>query len=183
MRAFRVNWLQALESRFGEVSFVKEFKCHGKPLIHIFYFEALPEPGYLTAVTCGLSDAKRDEWKLCSPELIVTMKSESHDWGLAAGYFASEFSGEKRFSYGDLFKLDDPISDEGPMNGYLVFAPSFLDKDQSKFSLPDRAICLAGLYPIHDEEIALYDRVGLDAFWHAEGFEMYNPRREPVREA
>ena len=181
-RAFRLSWLKALESRFGEASFVKEFQCPGKPLIHLFYFEKLPETGCLTAVTCGLSDARHEEWKFCSPELIVTMQSESHAWGLAAGYFASEFFGERRFRYGDLFKVDDPISDEGPMNGYLVFAPSFLDKAQSKFELPDRAICLKGLYPIHDEEVAVYDRIGLEAFWHADGFEMYDPCRAPVRE-
>lgn len=173
---FGKAWLAALESRFGEVTVVREFQSAGKPKIYVFYFDDLPEKGYLTAITCGLSDAAHPEWKLGKPELIVTMKSKSPLWGLAAAYFASTFFAEKRFSYGDVFKVDDPISDEGAMNCYLVFAPSFLDRDTARFELPDRVIHLAGLYPIHEEEVAIYDRIGL-AFWHADGFELDNPTR------
>jgi len=180
-KAFEVLWLEALEERFGAVSTVREMQSAGKPKIHVFYFEALPEAGMLTAVTCGLSNAAHPDWKFGRPELIVTMESANPAWGLAAGYFASTFFNEKRFSYGDMFKLDDPISDEGEMNAYLVFAPSFLDKEQARFELPDRTIHLAGMYPVYDEEIAIYDRIGLKDFWHADRFEMYNPRRGRVR--
>jgi hypothetical protein len=174
-------WLEALQARFGEITVIKKIQCPDKPIIYIFYFDELPEKGFLTAVTCGLSEAKHPDWKLGAPELIVTMKSSSHSWGMAAGYFASSFFGEKRFSYGDVFKVDDPISEEGEMNAYLLFAPSFLDQEQSRFVLPDRTVNLVGLYPIYDDEIDIYDRVGLEAFWHADGFEMYNPKRGRVR--
>jgi hypothetical protein len=46
--------------------------------------------------------------------------------------------------------------------------------------LPDRTINLVGMYPIYAEEVAVYDRIGLEAFWHADGFEMYDPRRRRV---
>jgi hypothetical protein len=178
---FGKRWLEALEDRFGQVNFIKEIQSDGKPKIYVFYFTSLPEAGFLTAVTCGLSEANHADWKLGKPELIVTMESENPSWGMAAGYFASAFFGEKKFSYGDMFKLDDPISDEGEMNAYLMFAPSFLDREQSKFILSDRTINLIGAYPLFDEEIAIYDRIGLKAFWHAEGFEMYNPKRDRVK--
>jgi hypothetical protein len=71
--------------------------------------------------------------------------------------------------------------EEGEMNAYLLFAPSFLDQEQSQFVLPDRTVFLVGMYPIYDDEIAIYDRVGLEAFWHADGFEMSNPKRGRVR--
>lgn len=178
---FGKAWLLALEARFGEVMRILEMQSEGKPRIYVFYFNDLPEKGFLTAVTCGLSDSRRPEWKGGKPELIVTMQSQDPSWGLAAGYFASAFFDERRFSYGDVFKVDDPISDEGAMNGYLLFAPAFLDRENSRFELEDRVIHLVGLYPIHDEEIAIYDRIGLDAFWHAEGFELHNPARGVVR--
>lgn len=181
--SFGKLWLEALEAKFGAVSEIREVQYPDQPLIHVFYFDDLPEPGYLTAITCGLSAAKHPDWKFGAPELIVTMQSPSPSWGLAAGFFASSFFGEKRFSYGDMFKLDDPISDEGQMNAYLLFAPSFLDQEQAKFVLPDRTVILAGLYPVYDDEIAIYDRIGLQAFWHADGFEMYNPKRGRVRVA
>lgn len=177
-------WLKALEASFGEVSVIKKIQCPDKPIIYIFFFADLPEEGFLSAVTCNLSEAAHPDWKFGTPELIVTMQSDSEDWGMAAGYFASAFFGEKRFSYGDIFKIDDPISPaEGEMNAYFLFAPSFLDREGSTFVLPDRTVNLVGLYPIYDEEIAIYERVGLERFWHADGFEMYNPKRGRVRVA
>jgi hypothetical protein len=175
-------WLNALEARFGEVTVIKKIQCPNKPIIYVFFFADLPEEGFLTAVTCNLSAANHPDWKFGAPELIVSMQSESDSWGMAAGYFASAFFGERRFSYGDIFKIDDPISpEEGEMNAYLLFAPSFLDREQSTFVLPDRTINLVGLYPIYDDEIAIYDQVGLETFWHADGFQMSNPKRDRVR--
>jgi hypothetical protein len=174
-------WIEALEARFGKVTTIKKMQCPNKPVIYIFYFDGLPEKGCLTAITCGLSRAKHPDWKLGAPELIVTMSSPSYSWGMAAGYFASSFFGEKRFSYGDVFKVDDPLSpDEGEMNAYLLFAPSFLDEEQSRFVLPEGTVNLVGLYPLYEDEIAIYDRIGLEAFWHADGFEMHNPKRSHV---
>jgi hypothetical protein len=178
--AYGVLWLEALKARFGEVTTIRKVQCPDKPTIYVFYFDDLPEEGFLTAITCGLSEARHPDWVSGAPELIITMKSSDHSWGFAAGYFASSFFGEKRFIYGDVFKVDDPLSGESEMNACLLFAPSFLDREQSKFVLPDRTVHLVGLYPLYDDEIAIYDRVGLKAFWHADGFEMDNPKRGRV---
>jgi hypothetical protein len=110
----------------------------------------------------------------------VSLDTQDPSWGLGIGYFASAFFDEKRFSFGDIFKIDDPISDESTMNAFLVFAPSFLDQNQAKFELPDRTIFLTGMYPIYDEEIELYDRIGLEEFWHSDGFDIYNPLRKRI---
>lgn len=177
---FKKVWLEALENRFGRVNEIKEMQSEGKPKIHILYFYDLPEKGTLTAVTCGLSNSNHPEWKHAKPELIVSLDTDDPGWGLGIGYFASAFFDEKRFSYGDIFMVDDPISNESPMNAFLVFAPSFLNQEQAKFELPDRTIFLTGMYPIHEEEIELYDRIGLKEFWHADGFDMYNPRRNKI---
>ena len=178
---FGKEWLSALESRFGEVNEIRKMQADGGPTIFAFYFRDLPEPGFITAVTCGLSRANHPDWKLGTPELMVTMRSDSLNWGLAAAYFASSYYGEKRFSYGDIFKIDDPISDDSEMNAYLLFSPAFLDNDQSQFDLGGKPINLVAMYPLYDDEIAIYDRVGLKAFWHADGFELDNPGRQRVR--
>jgi len=178
---FGKAWLEALEERFGEVNEIKEIQSEGKPKIFVFYFHNLPEDGTLTAVTCGLSNSSHPDWKFGRPELIVSLDTEDPSWGLAVGYFASAFFNEKRFSYGDVFQMDDPISDESPMSAFLVFAPSFLDQTQAKFSLQDRTINLVGMYPIFEEEVELYDKIGLKEFWHSEGFELYNPRRNKLK--
>jgi hypothetical protein len=178
--AFKPIWLAELEARFGTVNEIEAIRAEGGPEVFVMFFRELPEPGMTTAVTCGLSLADHPDWKFGRPELIVTMCSDSLDWGLAAGWFASAFFGEKRFSYGDVFKLDDPISDEGAMNAYLLFAPSFLDQEQARFDLGSKPINLVGLYPLYDDEIDTYERLGLQAFWHADGFELDNPVRGRV---
>ena len=173
-------WLRELEAKFGTANFIKSVKVPGRPRVSVLYFDDLPEKGSLTAVTCGLSEARHPQWKFGHPELIVTLDSRDIGWGVAAAYLASKFYGEKPFSYGDFFKLDHPIAQDSEMDAYLLFAPSFLKRDQSKFVLRDRTIHLIGLYPIYSEEIPICERIGLKEFWHADGFEMYNPKRGPV---
>jgi len=175
---FGQEWLKALEERFGEVNEILPVQSEGMPKIYVLYFYDLPEKGSLTAITCGLSNANNPNWKFGRPELIVTLDTSDRSWGLGTGYFASAFFGKKDFSYGDIFKIDDPLSDESEMNAFLVFGPSFLNQDEAKFELSDRTISLTGMYPLYEEEIELYDKIGLEKFWHREGFEIYNPKRK-----
>jgi hypothetical protein len=123
---FGTEWLRILQERFGEVNHIHEIHSVNKPNIYVFFFEELPEPGYMTAITCGLSNADRPEWKIAKPELMVSLKTMNKGWGLGIGYFASAFFNEKVFRYGDVFTTDGPISEESAMNGFLVFAPPFL---------------------------------------------------------
>jgi len=178
--AFTLLWQNTLKECFGTIDDILEIQSEGCPKIKIFYFEDLPEEGTLTAVTCGLSNASHPDWIGGKPELIVSMHTSDKSWGFAAGYFASALFGKKAFSYGDIFKLDDPFSNESDMNVFLAFAPSFLDKENATFNLPDRTIHLIGMYPLFNEEIEIYNQIGLKEFWHSEGFELYNPQRGKV---
>jgi suppressor of fused protein SUFU len=178
---FGKEWLETLEQKFSSVSEIKEIQSKGKPTIRVFYFDDLPQSGCLTAVTGGLSNANYPGWKLAKPELMVSLESSDKSWGLGIAYFASAFFNEKRFSYGDVFKIDDPISPESSMNGFLVFAPPFSTQDDFTFNLSDRKVCLVGMYPVYDKEIAFYNKVGLKEFWHTDGFDIYNPKRKMVK--
>ncbi|KAA0134537.1 MULTISPECIES: suppressor of fused domain protein [Gimesia] len=182
MDTFETNWLKALEERFGEIDGIVEVQANDdQPEIKVIYFENLPEEGTLTAVTCGLSQASHPDWEEGSkPELIVSLDTKDQSWGFAAGFFASAFFNEKRFSYGDIFQIDDPISEESEMSAYLVFAPSFLSQEEATFELPDRTIHLQGLYPLFESEIDLYDEIGLEKFWHLDGFDLYDVKRKPA---
>ncbi len=181
---FREEWLTQLEERFGKVDAIHPIQCENeeKPTINVFFFHKLPED-CLTAITCGLSNAKMKEWKYGKPELIVTLDTSDISWGLAAGYFASAFFNEKRFQYGDLFTLDKTISDESKMSAFFVFAPSFLSPDEARFELNDRIINLACMYPLYPEEVNLYTKIGLEQFWHLEGFDMYNVLRRNLAQS
>ena len=178
---FGREWLESLENKFGSVSEIKKIQSCGKPKIFVFFFDNLPENGCSTAVTCGLSNANHPEWKFGKPEFIVSLESYNRSWGLSIAYFASVFFNKKRFQYGDIFKIDDPISPESLMNGFLVFAPPFSTQEDFTFNLSDRKICLVGMYPVYDKEIEFYDKVGLKEFWNTDGFEIYNPKRKMIK--
>ncbi len=108
-------------------------------------------------------------------------ESSDKSWGLAIAYFASAFFDEKLFSYGDVFKIDKPITSESSMNSFLVFAPPFSTQADLRFDLSDRKISLVGMNPIYEREIAYYDQVGLGEFWHTEGFEVYDSKRKIIK--
>lgn len=172
-------FLERLTELFGQenaIHKVEPLVDGGRP-VFIFFYENLPEDGTLTAITYGLSESNHPDWKIGRPELIVSLDTEDKSWGMAAGFFASEYQGRKPFCYGDLFTLDAPISDESSMVGYFVFAPSFLTQQQATIALPNKTVHLAGMYPIYEEEIELYKKIGLEKFWKSDGFDMYDVKR------
>ncbi len=177
--SFQVEWLHRLEERFGKVDSINTIQCEDKtkPPIEVFFFQVLPE-NCLTAITCGLSNANMKEWKFGKPEIVLTLETTDKAWGLAAGYFVSSFFNKKLFRYGDLFTLDSPLSDESKMSGFFIFAPSFLPPEDARFELSDRIINLVGMYPLYPEEVELYTKIGLEKFWHLDGFDMYGVQRK-----
>jgi hypothetical protein len=178
---FNKAWLLALEERFGmTASELREVKLEGRPRILVYYFANFPEAGMLTAITCGLSNASHPDWKFGKPELMVTLDTTDYQWGKAAAYFALAHYGDKAFSYGESFKLDFPMAGDSTMNAAFLYKPSFLDAEQAKFVLQDRVVHLAGMYPMYDEEVKVFETIGLEAFWNAPGFDYYNARRPLV---
>ncbi len=175
-------FLEKLTELFGEENEIHKVEPSvdgGRP-IFVFFYEDLPENGMLTAITYGLSESDHPDWKLGKPELVVSLDTQDKNWGLVAGFFASEYQGEKPFCYGDLFVLDSPITEESKMVGYFVFAPSFLTQEQATICLPGKTVSLVGMYPIYEEEIELYKQIGLEKFWKSEGFDMYNVNRSII---
>src|SRR6266508_5401819 len=48
----------------------------------------LPEPGFLTAVTYGLSLADHELWRHGKPELCISVRSTDRSWAQAAAFIA-----------------------------------------------------------------------------------------------
>lgn len=112
------------------------------------------------------------------PELILSLETNDPSWGFAIAYLAAERRGIKRFSFGDLFTFDEPISQECDMIGFFVFSPSIIDSDTSRIETNGKPIFLTGMYPIYRDEIELYNEIGLKEFWFTEGFDLYNVKRK-----
>jgi hypothetical protein len=175
-------WRRSLEQRFGRpANEVRHVQVGDNPTVYVFFFKDFPRQGQTTAVTCGLARANHPEWKQGRPELMVTMRSELPDWGLAAGYLASAFYGQKRFAFGDVFRIDVPLAEDTKMSAFVVFAPDFLKPEHARFDAGvGKPIVLMSMYPLHEEELATYERIGLRALFQTEGLEFDDPAREPI---
>jgi hypothetical protein len=174
---FEQAWLLALEERFGVTAQIAEVALENRPRMLVYYFPDFPAQGMLTAVTAGLSNANHPSWVNGRPELSFTLKTTDSGWGSAAAYIAQSFYGDSPFHYQASFKLDAPMSRDSAMNACFVYKPQFMSDEQITFELPDRTIHLASLFPMYDEEVRMYETVGLLEFWNTPGFDCYDPRR------
>ncbi|NOV01174.1 suppressor of fused domain protein [Paenibacillus planticolens] len=171
-------FLEHIEEIFGTDYKISKFdaKDNGKP-IYLFTYKDIPEKGMQTFITYGLSEGEHPEWLGGKPELILSLEASDPTWGEAIAYLASERRGIKRFSYGDFFTFEEPISVESKMSGFLVFSPSILDKDSIEIQTNGRSIFLTGMYPIYIEEVELIQEVGIKQFWFTPGFDLYKVDR------
>lgn len=152
-------------------------KTPNEPPIHAFFWPDFPEPKLTTAITYGLSLGKHKDWKFGRPELMVTVESDSRDWGLAAAYFVREFRGELAFRYQTLLTLETPISDDSGMTGFVVFGNPVFRDGECRIEVGELPINVVGLYPIYTDEAALLQKVGLERFWNEGDWDPFDVRR------
>jgi len=145
-------------------------------------YRNIPEPGMTTGVTFGLSSLDHSAWKVSRPELCISVESEDISWGQVAGYLANQGRGKIDFCYGDTVNFRSPISADSEMDAFLIFTPAilsredFLDIDVGQ----EYTISIAGLFPIYSSEIEVYNKIGLEKFWHHPGFDMYDINRSRI---
>jgi hypothetical protein len=151
-----------------------------KDPITVFTFKDFPETGYVTAVTYGLSLVNHSEWKLAKPELLLTVKSSDLEWGSALGSFVSLFAKDCIFQYGNFGTVDSPLTKDTEMNGFLVFAPTSLRKEDAEVQLNDGKVILSQLYPVYASEKEIYAKIGLEAFWKHPDFDPFDPKRKAI---
>lgn len=174
-------FIEHLQSVFGmEDAIHSAVARDGGTPISVFVYRDLPEAGMITGVTYGLSHRPFPAWIHSRPEMIVSVNSDSIDWACSAATFVALFRGEKAFRYGDIFTTDFPLAPDTTMNGFLVFAQSILDQDVESVQLSKYKVHFSQFYPIYQEEVALYERIGLKDFWHHKDFDMYDIRRKPI---
>jgi hypothetical protein len=176
------RYLEYLSTTFGEESqILREEGIDGGPPIAIFVYEDCPDPGMITGVTYGLSLVANPVWTRSRPEMVISIESASLSWPSVAANLTAYFALKKRFSYGDVFTVDGPLTNDTEMDAFLIFAQSVLDPEHASVDLPDYRVHLSQFYPFYRTEIELYDRIGLEAFWKHPGFGMYDPKRPRIQ--
>lgn len=150
------------------------------PGVGVFVYENWPRPGFITGFTFGLSIATHPDWRAGRPELMIMMESDDKSWPFAAASAAARFRGDCPFSYGNTINFRQPVAEESALDAFLVFAPPHLDREQMQVELEGYTCFIAGLYPMYGSELDLYQRIGLEAFWHHPGWDPFNPKRPRI---
>lgn len=151
----------------------------GQLPITAIVFRDLPEPGFLTGITYGLSLSEHPDWRMGKPELIITVRSADIAWALVVASFAEELRGECPFTYGGTLNHGERISPESAMTAFVVFGPSALDPKDAEIDMGDYKIFLNGCYPIYESERMFIQENGLEAFWKLD-WDVNDVRRPPV---
>jgi hypothetical protein len=178
------KYLQHLDDIFEQEP---EFYSHesaikGAPDITAIVYKDVPEKGYITAFTYGLSLVKHPDWENGRPELCISVASPHLNWAMVAGYIANQLRGECPFAYGETIHFGQPIAADSTMDAFFIFAPSTIEADDYldiNIGL-DYNINIAGLYPIYSSELGLYEKIGLQEFWMHPDYDNYSIDRAPI---
>ena len=152
------------------------------PAVTALVYEDVPEPGFVTGITYGLSLVDHPEWNLGRTELCITVESGEAAWALVAAFVANNMRGDCPFTYGSTINFHNQIHPESEMSAFFVFAPSILKNEQyANIEVgTDYKVNIAGLYPIYEEEIGAIAAMGLKDFWHDDNFDPFDFRRKKV---
>jgi Suppressor of fused protein (SUFU) len=152
-----------------------------QPVTSIIY-KNIPEEGFITALTYGLSLVDHPEWKYGRAELCICVESPNLDWAEAVGYIANKLRGDCPFCYGDTINFEVPISNDSKMDAFFIFAPSILGKeDYLGIDIgTEYKINIAGIYPMYSEERKVFHEIGLEKFWHHPNFDNYKINRNEI---
>jgi len=147
----------------------------------VFVYRDIPEQGYLTAVTYGLSLYSNEEWTNGRPELIISVESTDTNWAKVLGFLVSSYEQQIDFSYGEIINFGDKISLDSEMDSFFIFAPSILERKYfMDIDVLEYKIHLTGIYPIYSSEIETIDTIGLEAFMKDKKYDLYSVKRPAI---
>src|SRR5262245_46124043 len=123
---FAEKYLQHLDDIFQTepLFYTEESLEEGLPGVTMIVYKDVPEAGFITAFTYGLSLVAHPSWKYGRPELCISVESTELSWAMAMGYVANQLRGEAEFSYGEMINMEARISEDSEMEGFFIFAPS-----------------------------------------------------------
>lgn len=143
-------------------------------------YRNVPEDGLFLGLTYGLSLARRDEWRFGRPELSICVKADDPAWVLAIAHLAQALRHDCPFSYGNTINVGEPITSGSSLDGFVVFAPIMLDRDDSRVDVgDDLPINIVGMYPTYASERRFIAERGLEAFWRLD-WDPYDVTRPAV---
>ena len=134
----------------------------------------------LLGLTYGLSLAEHELWQHGKPELCIGVRSADRRWVLAVAHLAEQLRGDCPFQYGDRLNFGEPIASDSAMDGFIVFAPAVVDREDARIEVgDDHPIHLVGLYPTYRSERQFAREHGIEALLNI-GWDLYDVSRPAV---
>ena len=154
----------------------------GFPKPTVMIYKDVPEKGFITGITYGLSLFPHEDWKDTRTELCISVQSDDERWPKVANYIAKELRGRLAFSYGQTIHLGTKVCEESEMDTFFIFAPDVL-KEEEYLGIDvgaDYKINITGLYPMYAEELALFEQIGARKFREHPDYDKYSVSREKI---
>ncbi len=178
------RYIQHLDQIFGQepLFYPNESLIPGLPNVTTIVYKDIPEPGFITAFTYGLSLADHPAWKYGHPELCITVESEQMEWAHVLGYVANKLRGKCPFTYGETIRFGEKISPDSDMDAFYIFAPAVLERTeytQLDIGTP-YPIHISALYPMYESELSTFHTIGLEQFWKHPENDIFNVNRTKI---
>jgi len=176
------RFIEHIDGLAGTDRKVYDFSEEGDVPLYVMAYDDVPEKGYITAVTFGLSLVPHKEWKKARPELLVSVKDKDHSWAKALGEVAYQLRGKCPFVFGDTVGLETNIAKNTKMSSFVAFAPIVLDRKDTVVPLSSYPVELRQLYPLYTGERVRIDNEGLDWFLEVDGLNPHDVKRKDFSE-
>lgn len=178
-----IQFTEHLKGLFKSEGIVKEMPSKRPDLgpIYAFIFKDYPEKGMMSIVSYGLSEVSHPRWHFGRPELILSLDSQDESWADSLMHIVNEFRGEKSFSPGSVYELEQILSNDSLMRGFVIFTPSFISPDEGSIQLESKLVYLTQAYPIYPGEADLIQNKSFQDFWSDERLvDVYDVGRKDI---
>jgi Suppressor of fused protein (SUFU) len=181
-----LRWLDEQAGVAGVYEYVSEPSGDDQPVLSIRYMDC-PQAGTLLGFTFGISAVANPLWGGLRPELAICVDSVDARWAWALADIGDRVRKTSVFLPGDTIEIGEPISDESPMESFVLWHQLITDED-AIFPVDEHEVVLVQAIPLHQSELEALRRqpdraVGVREFLRGladEGLAVTDVRRPPL---
>ena len=146
-----LRWLDEQAGATGVYEYVSEPTGEEQPVLSIRYMDC-PEPGTMLGFTYGVSLVANPLWGGLRPELAICVDSTDPRWAWALADIGDRVRATSVFLPGDTIELGERISDESPMDSFVLWHQLLTD-DDAILAVEGHEVVLVQALPVHRSEL------------------------------
>ena len=146
-----LHWLDGQAGTTGLYEYVSEPVGDDQPVLSIRYMDC-PDPGTQLGFTFGVSSVVNPLWGSLRPELAICVDSSDPRWAWALADIGDRVRTTSVFLPGDTIEIGEPISDESPMDAFVLWHQLLTD-EEAILPLDGHEVVLVQALPVHRTEL------------------------------